>query len=94
MTCAAGDKVWQFFQAAALPWLGLAVLILVAVWAAVRIRSWYRDHDDGAEAAHRMLTQFGDLHRQGALSDEEYRSIKGRLVERIDDGTRRQDNAN
>ncbi len=31
-----------------------------------------------------MLTDIGDLHRGGDLTDEEYRSIKGRLLERLE----------
>lgn len=93
MILAADQNVWKIFEASIWPWLGLVASLGVAVWLAFRIRAWYRDHEDPAEPVHEMLTQFGDLHRRGALSDEEYRSIKSRLVERIDDPARRRDNA-
>ena len=64
--------------------VALIALISVLIWAVVRIRSRYRDDDDPAAIDRSMLLGLGDLHRGGDLSDEEYRSIKGRLVKRIE----------
>jgi hypothetical protein len=68
--------------------LGLIVAIALAVWLILWLRARYRGHEDPAAIDYQMLTQLGDLHREGALSEEEYRSIKGRLIKRIDDSTR------
>lgn len=54
----------------------------------IRIRSRYRDNEDPAAAEQQMLAQIRDLHRQGDLSEDEYRSIKGRLVKRLGDVSR------
>ena len=62
----------------------LIALIAVLIWAVVGVRSRYRDDDDPAAIDRSMLLGLGDLHRGGDLSDEEYRSIKGRLVKRIE----------
>ena len=35
-----------------------------------------------------MLMQMGELHRQGGLSDEEYRSIKSKLSGTVDHSMR------
>lgn len=56
----------------------IAVMILIAI--AVKIRSWYRDGADDAADAQELLLQFHDLRRQGGLSEDEYRSIRGRLT--------------
>ena len=37
-----------------------------------------------------MLTQITDLHREGGLSAEEYRSIKGEIVDQLDTLKRRE----
>ena len=75
----------RFESVSVLGWLAaLVVLICLLVWAVVRIRSLFRDDDDPAAIDRSMLMQIGDLHRQGDLSEEEYRSIKRALAERLD----------
>ena len=64
--------------------VALIALIVVLIWAVVGVRSRYRDDDDPAATDRSMLLGLGDLHRGGDLSDEEYRSIKKRLVKRIE----------
>jgi len=69
-------------------WLILFVILAVAAWLLFRIRARFRDHEDPAEDAHRLLMQLGEMHRQGGLSEEEFRSIKSRLIEPLDHSTR------
>ena len=64
----------------------LAALV-VLIWAIVRVRSRYRDDDDPAAADRSMLLGLGDLRRRGDLSESEYRSIKGRLIHRLEDSS-------
>lgn len=64
--------------------VALCVLVGLVVW----IRSWFRDREDTEADTHRMLTQFGDLRREGDLTEEEYRSIKQQLIRRLDDSQR------
>ena len=64
--------------------VALIAVIVVLIWVIVRVRSRYRDDDDPAATDRSMLLGLGDLHRGGDLSDEEYRSIKKRLVKRIE----------
>lgn len=63
---------------------GLAGLV-VGLWLFSRLVAWMRDDEDPAAAEQMMLTEIGELHRDGDLSEEEYRSIKGRLLERLED---------
>lgn len=62
----------------------LIAVLFVGVWGVIRIRSWFRDREDSDAGAHEMLIQLRDLHREGGLTDDEFRSIKGQLVEQID----------
>ncbi len=82
---------WKVMDASVADWIGFGaafVALIVLVWLFVRIRAWLQD-DAGPEAnTHQMLTQFGDLHRQGDLSEEEYRSIKSQLIEKLEDSPR------
>jgi hypothetical protein len=72
---------WQLLKDSAVPSVAMIGLIGFVVWASLRFRSWY--HNDSGLAADRdeMLLQFRDLQRRGDLSTEEFRSIKGRLVD-------------
>lgn len=81
------DDLFQNFAESGLLFFGLVVVIGIGLWVVSWIRSRLAD-DEGSHAEdHRLLTQIADLKEQGDLSEEEYRSIKGRLVERIDDST-------
>lgn len=86
------DVVWNVLERSLYEWLGLGAVILVSIWLVVRIKARYWGHEDPKAADHQMLMQIGDLRREGQLTDEEYRSIKSRLVERIDDPLREQNN--
>jgi uncharacterized membrane protein len=76
------------FQASWGWWLALFAIVAVAAWLLFRIRARFRDHEDPAEDKRRMLMQMGEMHRQGGLSEEEFRSIKSRLIEPHDHSTR------
>ena len=79
---------WKILEASALGWVFLFVCILILGWAVFRVRSWFREGEDPDAHKHQMLMQFRDLHREGSLSDEEYRSIKRRLVDNGNDSPR------
>lgn len=61
------------------------VVLMLAIWLIARLTASLNDDIDPAEIDRQMLTTVSDLHRQGELSPGEYRSIKGRLVERMSD---------
>lgn len=76
-------QLWEFLNASLLQWIGLFVAIVVLAGVIVRIRTWIREDADAAADHYELLTGISDLHREGDLSEEEYRSIKGRLVSRL-----------
>ena len=57
-----------------------AVLVTVGVYLVARVRAWYQQ---SPPAANELLTNFRELHSKGELSDEEYRTIKSMLAERL-----------
>jgi len=59
------------------------VLLIVAIWLVARLTPSLTDDIDPAETHRQMLTAVRELHSQGELTPEEYRSIKSRLVERL-----------
>ena len=64
------------------PWQWAIALVVacVGVWSIFQMRAWFREDSGRADDNLKMLTQFRDLHRQGGLSEDEYRLIKSRLV--------------
>ncbi len=62
-------------------WIALGAVLLTA---AVFIVKRFRDRsDDDQPKASDLLTNFRDLHSQGGLSDEEYRTIKAQLTAQL-----------
>jgi hypothetical protein len=60
----------------------VAAIVVLAV-AVYLIRSWLRENDGPAESAHELLAEYREMNRLGELSDEEFRSIKGKMASRI-----------
>lgn len=78
---------WKLLNRSAWELFGLVVAILVMVWLIMRIRSWLAGDDDPAEGDHELLVSIRELKREGDLTDDEYRSIKSRLVKRLRNAT-------
>ena len=64
------------------PWQWAVTLVAacVGVWFIFQLRAWFREDSGRADDNLEMLTQFRDLHRQGELSEDEYRLIKRQLI--------------
>lgn len=78
---------WKLLNRSAWELFGLVLAILVMVWLIMQIRSWWTGDDDPAEGDHELLMSIRELNREGDLTDDEYRNIKGRLVERMRDAS-------
>jgi hypothetical protein len=81
------ELLWWTFEIVA----ALAVVLAISVWMIVRIRARYRGLEDPTAAESQMLLHLSELRREGQLTEEEYRSIKGRLVARIGESLRGQE---
>ena len=69
------DAEWLVFWGAV-----LAALVLVAKYVIGKIRSESVQNEPASSA---LMTKVRDLHSQGGLSDEEYRTIKTTLAARL-----------
>lgn len=85
------SRILEGFVDAGIWYLALAAAIVAFIWIALRIKAWYRDGADPAGNPHAMLAQFRELMREGGLSEAEFRSIKSRLMDRIDGSPSAQD---
>lgn len=57
-----------------------AILITVGAYLVARVRASFQETPP---PANELLTNFRELHSKGELSDEEYRTIKSMLAERL-----------
>jgi hypothetical protein len=60
-----------------------AVVLVLLIWAILRILSKMNEDVDPAEADREMLQALRDLRREGDLSEDEFRSIRGKLATRL-----------
>jgi hypothetical protein len=80
MILAVPGESWKYVKESAPAILGLLALLIVAVLLFRSIRKRLLDHEDRATDGLGMLSQIREMHARGELSEEEYRSIKGRLI--------------
>lgn len=89
MTCTLlADWTWEAPKLPVDNWwfLGVVLVVLIfSIWLIARLTTTATEDIDPAEADRQMLTAVNELHSQGELTIEEYRSIKGRLVTRLSD---------
>ncbi len=64
-------------------WLVLIVVLIVLIRLVMWIKASLREDDDPSSVDHQMLVEITELQRQGEITETEYRSIKGRLVDRL-----------
>ncbi len=57
-----------------------AIMIAIGVYIIGKVRG---EVTDNTPESSNLMSKFQDLHSQGELSDEEYRTIKGKLAEQL-----------
>lgn len=77
--------LWKLLEISFWELAALIAAIIFGFWLIFRVGLWLRDDKDATADDRQMLMQIRDLHREGDLDEEEYRSIKGRITERLDD---------
>lgn len=70
---------WWFFTV-------VLVLLVLFIWAVARLTTHTTDDIDPAEIDRQMLSAVSELRSQGELTQEEFRSIKSRLVTKLAPG--------
>lgn len=78
----AEKSVWDLLDRSMWSGVGLVVALLALAWAFFRLRSWMGDDEDRTAGEQELLTHVLQMHREGDVSEEEFRSIKGRLTGR------------
>ena len=73
--------------------LWLAVMMLLTAGVVYLIRRMRDTGDEATESSGELLTKFRDIHAQGDLSDEEFRSIKSRLAAKMQGELKHDDDA-
>lgn len=62
-------------------WVAIgAILVVVGIYVVAKVRETFSEREP---ATHQLLANFRELHTQGELSDEEYRTIKATLAARL-----------
>ncbi len=84
------SSYWPPLMMAVLDWVGirqlvlgvaaLAILVAIGVYLAGKIRAAAVQKEPSASE---LLTKFREMHSRGVLSDEEFRTIKTTLTERL-----------
>ena len=59
---------------------GMAMLSAMGYWLIKRIKD---ENLKDQKSGHNMFTTFRELHEQGELSDEEYKKIKGSVIQQL-----------
>lgn len=57
--------------------------LVMLIWLILQLTTRLTEDMDPAEADRQMLFSLDELHREGDLTTEEFRSLKGQLVQRI-----------
>ena len=70
-----------------------AVGLILLIWGILHFVSRANEDVDPAEADRQMLLAMNELRREGDLSESEFRSIKGQLVSRFNEGVKPQKTA-
>ena len=73
--------------------LWLAVMVLLTAGVVYLIRRMRDTGGEATESSGELLTKFRDIHAQGDLSDEEFRSIKSRLAAKMQTELKHDDGA-
>ncbi|HEV3003461.1 MAG TPA: hypothetical protein VGX78_03325 [Pirellulales bacterium] len=74
-------EILQSPEARLVLWLTVvAILILLGIYAVSKVRE---SSDEKGSDPHELLSNFRELHSQGELSDDEYRTIKTMLAARV-----------
>jgi hypothetical protein len=72
----------EFFQTSRGSWLALAIVIVVMFGLLAWFTKWWRDEAIRQNSPEDLLLEFRNLHKQGELTSDEYRSVRERLVQK------------
>lgn len=74
----------ELFDGQIVEWTLAVLIISFLIWLIVWIVGRFRENENPHVDASELLLQFAEMQREGDLTDDEYRSIKKRLVKTTD----------
>ncbi|WP_145454502.1 hypothetical protein [Gimesia panareensis] len=77
----------ELFDGHIVEWVLAVLLIIFLIWLIVWIVGRFRENEVRHVDARELLLQFAEMQREGDLTDDEFRSIKKRLVDSSEDNT-------
>jgi len=87
-----GSPVAEFIESGTFRLVAYLTLLAVLVAVGCYLVSRFRGRDEQAQGdASDLLTSFSELYDRGELSDQEYRTIKARLGEKLREELKRSD---
>lgn len=82
----------QFTQQGGWVAIVLVVVAIVVLFAlVVKLKDWMRPKSLAGDSPEDLLLQFRDIHKQGELTADEYKSIRERLTKKSDESGRAED---
>lgn len=75
----------ELFDGYIVEWVLAVLSVIFLIWLIVWIVGRFRENEDRHVDARELLLQFAEMKREGDLTDDEFRSIKKRLVDSSDD---------
>lgn len=77
------STLWKIFNATYFQVIIFFVVLALCIWLILWIKSILQKDENLAVNDQLILNQMAELYRQGDLSEEEFRSIKGRVSESL-----------
>jgi len=74
----------ELFEGSILEWILAVITVSFLIWMILRIVGHFRENEDRHVDTSELLLQFSEMRREGDLTDDEFRSIKKRLVDPTD----------
>ncbi|WP_339732515.1 hypothetical protein [uncultured Gimesia sp.] len=76
----------ELFEGHVLQWILAVLVVSFLIWLVVWIVGCFRENEDRHVDASELLLQFSEMRREGDLTDDEFRSIRKRLVDSTEKG--------
>lgn len=81
----------ELFKGHIFEWVLALIVVTFLIWLILWVVGHFRENEDRHVDTNELLTQFLEMRREGDLTDDEFRSIKKRLVSPTQKGLEKED---
>lgn len=81
----------ELFEGHIVEWVVALFVVTFLIWLILWVVGHFRENEDRHVDTNELLTQFLEMRREGDLTDDEFRSIKKRLVSPTQQGSEKED---